>query len=128
MSTPQGLAVPQQRGSLEAGLEFAGTFLSGGVPGIVLTNSPAPPTNFSNARGIRGTSQKRQPPSLRPGFSRVARAPLYWSRPDADTPSGDDGAQDLRVRGRQRPASAHTNLAAATAEAPEKENMRAVLK
>src|SRR6516164_10159322 len=82
MSTPQGLAVPQQRGSLEAGLEFAGTFLSGGVPGIVLTNSPAPPTNFSDARGIRGTSRKRHPPSLRPGFSRVARAPLCRSRTD----------------------------------------------
>src|SRR5262249_58631072 len=64
--------------------------------------APAPPTNFSDARAIRGTSQKLQPrPSL--GFFRVARAPLYRSCTDREC----DTLQQLTVKSTSPPSSIH---------------------
>src|SRR5262245_51233759 len=44
---------------------------------------PAPPTSFSDARGIRPTSQKLQPPSLRAPLYPVAyQARVRYTAPD----------------------------------------------
>ena len=59
---------------------------------LVTLLAPAPPTNFSDARAIRATSQKLQPAVRPSGFSRVARA-AEWSPTDreCDTLQQSDG-------------------------------------
>src|SRR5262245_61098440 len=46
--------------------------------------APAPATNFLDARAIRATSQKLQPPSPLSGFFSSARTPLCRSRTDRE--------------------------------------------
>ena len=59
---------------------------------LVTLLAPAPPTNISDARAIRATSQKLQPAVRPSGFSRVARA-AEWSPTDreCDTLQQSDG-------------------------------------